>query len=81
MAKRYAFELHDSEGLVVEMVRGSDYDAVSGALQRSREHISATPHGDNCHLTDEFPGNRCVCGKESILDFIDSQATSGAEHE
>lgn len=34
MAKRYCFELHDSDGAMVEVVRGSDYDALETALRR-----------------------------------------------
>jgi hypothetical protein len=36
------------------------------------EWIAHAPHGDNCHLTDEGDGSACVCGKESILSFLES---------
>jgi hypothetical protein len=52
---------------------GADVDALSRqrdelreALRVARDHIDKSQHGDNCYLTDEYPGNQCVCGKESL---------------
>lgn len=33
--------------------------------------IHAVPHSDNCFVRDEYPGNTCVCGKESLMASIE----------
>lgn len=45
---------------------------LEAALRHANAQIGSTPHGDNCFLTDEFPGNQCLCGKISALAEIDS---------
>jgi hypothetical protein len=39
--------------------------------------ISTAQHGDNCFVSDHYegdPGNRCNCGKDSVLEFLESDA-------
>lgn len=45
-------------------------------LARCEEWIRAHPHGDNCFLTAEYPGNTCVRGKDSLLDAFDASPAS-----
>jgi hypothetical protein len=33
--------------------------------------IHAVPHNDNCYVSDEHPGNTCVCGKDSLVEEIE----------
>jgi len=56
-------------------------DELLAALNYSRDHIEASPHGDNCFVSaayDGDPGDRCNCGKDSMVDFLDA-AISSAE--
>jgi hypothetical protein len=39
-------------------------------LRQANEYVTHTPHGDNCHLTTEYPGNECICGKEALGDAL-----------
>lgn len=44
------------------------------ALQAASEWIGGAAHGDNCFVSDHYPGdpgNRCNCGKDSIEEYID----------
>jgi hypothetical protein len=41
-----------------------------GALWHALAYLQASPHGENCYLSDNYdgdPGNQCNCGKESIV--------------
>jgi hypothetical protein len=43
------------------------------ALSSAESWISAAPHGDNCFVSrhgESDPGNRCNCGKSSVLELI-----------
>jgi len=59
---------------IIAMHKADLVDAVTKAVKPLKiriaaleAHIAATPHGDNCYLTDEYPGNVCRCGKEAAL--------------
>jgi hypothetical protein len=41
-----------------------------GLLKGAFDWIESAPHGDNCFVSDHYegdPGNRCNCGKDSLL--------------
>lgn len=43
------------------------------ALRHASEWVYQREHGDNCFVSDHYPGdpgNRCNCGKQSLLDAI-----------
>jgi Lar family restriction alleviation protein len=43
------------------------------ALRHADDWISHQPHGDNCFVSDHYPGdpgNRCNCGKDSALQAV-----------
>jgi hypothetical protein len=43
------------------------------ALSSAESWISGSPHGDNCFVSSHGegdPGNRCNCGKDSVLEFV-----------
>lgn len=45
------------------------------ALRHASEWVYGREHGDNCFVSDHYPGdpgNRCNCGKQSLLDAIHS---------
>lgn len=48
-------------------------DGMLVALERAAEWVDHSSHGDNCYVSDHYdgdPGNRCNCGKESLLSHI-----------
>lgn len=51
-------------------------------LSRAIAWIAAVPHSDNCFVSDHYdgdPGNRCNCGKDSIVEYLnESQPQSTA---
>jgi hypothetical protein len=54
--------------------QGAHVDAVSWALNLSRDWIENAPHGDDCFVSDHYegdPGNRCNCGKDGALQLLD----------
>lgn len=45
-------------------------DELLALLEYAHQWIDLSPHGDNCFVSDHYegdPGNRCNCGKESIV--------------
>jgi hypothetical protein len=60
---------------------------LDGLLSCAAEWIRSSDHGDNCFVSDHYegdPGNRCNCGKDSLLNHLESldaaiASTSGAE--
>lgn len=51
-------------------------------LEVATEHIRSMPHGDNCFVSDHYegdPGNRCNCGKDLVLDWLDSDYAQNEE--
>jgi len=49
-------------------------EALRGALVRAQSWIEYHPHGDNCYVSNHYngdPGNRCNCGRESLLNIIE----------
>ena len=52
----------------------TNHDALREALEAAQKWIAATPHGDNCFVSDHYegdPGSRCNCGKESMESFLE----------
>lgn len=50
-------------------------------MERARQWIASVPHGDNCFVSSHYegdPGDRCNCGKDTVLDAID-EAMEGDE--
>lgn len=46
-------------------------------LEAAIDYIRTMPHGDNCYVSDHYegdPGNRCNCGKDTLLDWLESDA-------
>lgn len=62
-----------------------DHDSVDRtALLHAQEWVSSAPHGDNCFVSDHYegdPGDRCNCGKDSLLAHIDRAVSPPHEHE
>lgn len=52
---------------------------LEAALRRADAQIGATPHGDNCFVSAQFPGTQCCCGKESALEAITSALETEAK--
>lgn len=55
----------------------SRIEALTKALQWAVDWIERMPHGDNCYVSNHYegdPGNRCNCGKESLLKALASAA-------
>lgn len=53
---------------------------LEAALAVAESWLSSSPHGDNCFVSDNYegdPGDRCNCGKDSLLAHIDA-ALKGA---
>jgi len=44
------------------------------ALEVAQENLR--PHGDNCFLHDEGEYNRCFCGKDSLVNYLQEQVES-----
>jgi hypothetical protein len=44
------------------------------ALLHAESWIGSVPHGENCYVSSHYdgdPGNRCNCGKDSVLSSIE----------
>lgn len=47
---------------------------VRGMLEAAAQWIERAPHGDNCFVSDHYPGDpgdRCNCGKDGLLSAIE----------
>lgn len=54
----------------------SQREEMLAALHAVSSWIRNIPHGENCFVSSHYdgdPGNQCNCGKESILDFVESE--------
>lgn len=52
----------------------AEYWNIGRKLAVTGEHIRAMPHGDNCFVSNHCesdPGNRCNCGKDSLLEWME----------
>ena len=81
--KPYMFKLkgEDTEGGIIDVVSYSKthiatYAAAPellAALGHACDWIHDAPHGDNCHVSNQYegdPGAGCNCGKDSIQKYI-----------
>lgn len=53
--------------------------AMREVIQNAEDWIREAPHGDNCYVSDHYegdPGDRCNCGKESLLTALRLSYTS-----
>jgi hypothetical protein len=46
------------------------FDQTRDALDLAMDNLR--PHGDNCFLHDEGEYNACFCGKDSLVDHLQS---------
>lgn len=53
--------------------RPNDAEKLAAAIH----WINGARHGDNCFLHDEGEYNRCFCGKDSVLSYIDGDDSQG----
>jgi hypothetical protein len=61
----------------------AERDRYRNALRLAIERIRLSAHGDNCYLSEHYdgdPGNRCNCGKESLVEHLSLQL-NGEAHE
>ena len=52
---------------------------LEAALAGAESWLSSSQHGDNCFVSDNYegdPGDRCNCGKDSLLAHIDAALKS-----
>lgn len=65
----------------IESARACDLEDLARLLERETDEqrmalhhadawIGEVPHSDNCYVSDEYPGNECICGKTSVQDSI-----------
>jgi hypothetical protein len=50
-------------------------DAPADKIEAAIKWLNSASHGDNCFVSDHYegdPGNRCNCGKDSLLEFLES---------
>jgi hypothetical protein len=53
-------------------IEGSILPQMIAVLQDAEAWIAKAGHGDNCYLTDEYPGNTCVCGIDKIRAAVEA---------
>lgn len=56
-----------------------DDERAAGALQHALDWINHQKHGDNCFLSSHYPGDpgdRCNCGKDSVMQSIETALES-----
>lgn len=61
----------------------AEYWNIGRKLAVTSEHIRAMPHGDNCFVSNHYeadPGNRCNCGKDSLLEWMEGDSDTPPVH-
>lgn len=78
-------EVQITEKLAEQVAELSDEQIKEGwaLLEFAAKWLNRAPHGDNCFVSDHYegdPGDRCNCGKDSLLAAIEAslEARGGA---
>lgn len=52
----------------------NEHEGLVQRLKAARKWMGATPHGENCFLMREGEFARCMCGKDSLIAYLDGDA-------